>query len=83
MTASSRETLHAAIHALLASDKPNLSLLGISGPGGIGKTWSIRAALAEFNLFEHGIIQIFVDGSDENALQRPTEFAAQHLTPVQ
>lgn len=83
MPISSRETLHSAIHALLADDSPTLTILGVSGPGGIGKTWGIQSALSDFNLLHHGILQIAIDGSDESTLQSPIEFACRYLTPAQ
>jgi hypothetical protein len=75
--------LRSAVHALLASNEPTLQILGVSGPGGIGKTWAVNAALADFNLLENGIIKIALDGSDQGLLTRPVEFIAQYLTPPQ
>jgi hypothetical protein len=83
MPATSRPSLHDAIHSLLSNNDSGLQILGVSGPGGIGKSWAVATALREFDLARNGIIRIALDAADQALLAQPVEFVARYLTPPQ
>ena len=81
MAVTSRSLLHSKVHELLSSNEAGIRILSVSGPGGIGKTWAINEALADFDLIGNGIIKISLDGADRVSAVNPVEFLGRYLTP--
>jgi AAA+ ATPase superfamily predicted ATPase len=64
MASVRRESELTRITQLLTSPGPGLSVCGISGAGGVGKSYLLQQALEAVDLEALGIVQLSVDGSN-------------------
>lgn len=64
MASVRRESELTRITQLLTSPGPGLSVCGISGAGGVGKSYLLQQALEAVDLEALGILQLSVDGSN-------------------
>src|SRR6478735_2738491 len=62
-----RITETARLTALLQSREKGLQICGISGPGGVGKSYLLRHVEAQLDLQKLGWLQLMVDGSNEQS----------------
>lgn len=62
-----RTTETARLTALLQKREKGLSICGISGPGGVGKSYLLRHVEAQVDLHALGWLRLMIDGSNEQS----------------